>query len=170
MSVYKLHRKYVGGHHETNYDIEKEDQEDGQTSLRLTERVSVLFLTKSTHDHLTCDVSFFRRPHTTLTVTMTSMIAARTVARFHPLCRRAMMSAWSTRRTTTPQPQPSLHDSPPIVIPTSNTHLRPDTASPQTAAPPPPAPKAARPKPTIRAQKAALSLVSEQNVVPCLQT
>ncbi|KAN0138501.1 hypothetical protein V8E53_003489 [Lactarius tabidus] len=86
------------------------------------------------------------------------MIAARTVARFHPRCRRAMMSAWSTRRTTAPQPQPSLHDSPPIVISTSNTTLRPDTASPQTAAPPPPAPKAARPKLTIRAQKAALSL------------
>ena len=95
---------------------------------------------------------------------MTSMIAARTVVRFHPRCRRAMMSAWSTRRSTAPQPQPSLHDSPPIVIPTSNTPLRPDTASPQTAAPPPPVPKAARPKPTIRAQKAALTLVSEKTL------
>jgi hypothetical protein len=95
---------------------------------------------------------------------MTTMIAARTVARLHPRCPRAMMSAWSSRRSTAPQPQPPLHDSPPIVIPTSNTTLRPDTASPQTAAPPPPAPKAARPKPTIRAQKAALSLVSKQTL------
>jgi hypothetical protein len=95
---------------------------------------------------------------------MTTMIAARTVARLHPRCPRAMMSAWSSRRSTAPQPQPPLHDSPPIVISTSNTTLRPDTASPQTAAPPPPAPKAARPKPTIRAQKAALSLVSKQTL------
>ncbi|KAI9445513.1 hypothetical protein H4582DRAFT_932753 [Lactarius indigo] len=89
---------------------------------------------------------------------MTTMIAARTASRFHSCCRRAMMSAWSARRSVAPQPQPSLHDSPPIVIPTSNTPLRPDIASPQTAARPPPAPKVARPKPTIRAQKAALSL------------
>ncbi|KAH9177024.1 hypothetical protein EDB89DRAFT_1937706 [Lactarius sanguifluus] len=89
---------------------------------------------------------------------MTTMIAARTASRFHSCCRRAMMSAWSARRSAAPQPQPSLHDSPPIVIPASNTPLHPDIASPQTAARPPPAPKVARPKPTIRAQKAALSL------------
>ncbi|KAH9982170.1 hypothetical protein BGW80DRAFT_1261938 [Lactifluus volemus] len=78
--------------------------------------------------------------------------------------RRAMMSAWSTRSstptspTTIADPQPPLHDSPSIVIPTSKASLSPDAASPQTAALPPPAPKVARPKPTIRAQKAALTL------------
>ncbi|KAH9994388.1 hypothetical protein BJV77DRAFT_930974, partial [Russula vinacea] len=76
--------------------------------------------------------------------------------------RRAMMSAWSSRNATTTQPVPSpqspLHDTPPIVIPTSNAPLSPDAASPQTAARPPPAPKLSRPKPTLRAQKAALTL------------
>lgn len=75
-----------------------------------------------------------------------------------------MMSAWSSRTSapapTVANPQPSLHDSPPIVIPTSKAPLSPDAASPQIAARPPPAPKMARPKPTIRAQKAALTLVS----------
>ncbi len=82
--------------------------------------------------------------------------------------RRAMMSAWSSRGATAPQAipnsvpntQPPLHDSPPIIIPTSNTPLSPDAASPQTAARPPPAPKVTRSKPTLRAQKAALTLVS----------
>ena len=78
--------------------------------------------------------------------------------------RRAMMSAWSSRSATAtktvPNAQPPLHDSPPVIIPTSNTPLSPDAASPQTAARPPPAPKATRPKPTLRPQKAALSLVS----------
>ena len=78
--------------------------------------------------------------------------------------RRAMMSAWSSRSPTAtksvPNPQPSLHESPSIVIPTSNTPLSPDAASPQIAARPPPAPKVSRPKPTLRPQKAALTLVS----------
>jgi hypothetical protein len=88
--------------------------------------------------------------------------------------RRAMMSAWSTRSstptspTTIADPQPPLHDSPSIVIPTSKASLSPDAASPQTAALPPPAPKVARPKPTIRAQKAALTLVSHSS--PCLSS
>jgi len=74
------------------------------------------------------------------------------------------MSAWSSRSATSTKTvpnntQPPLHDStPPIVIPTSNTPLSPDAASPQTAARPPPAPKATRPKPTLRPQKAALTL------------
>lgn len=73
-----------------------------------------------------------------------------------------MMSAWSSRSATATKPvpntQPPLHDTPPIVIPTSNTPLSPDAASPQTAARPPPAPKVTRPKPTLRPQKAALTL------------
>ena len=94
----------------------------------------------------------------------------------HSIClsyacrRRAMMSAWSSSRNATPTPtrqsvaspnsQPPLHDSPPAVVPTSNARLNPDASSPQIAARPPPAPKVTRPKPTIRAQKAALILVS----------
>ncbi|KAI0271605.1 hypothetical protein BC834DRAFT_930768 [Gloeopeniophorella convolvens] len=75
--------------------------------------------------------------------------------------RRAMMSAWSPRSSTAPQtanPEPPLHDSPPVVVPTDKTPLNSDAASPQVAARPPPIPKAERPKPTIRAQKAALML------------
>jgi len=122
---------------------------------------------------------------TRLTTTMAS-----TLARVHPFhliprtptypillsysCRRrAMMSAWSSRSATAtksvPNTQPPLHDTPPIVIPASNTPLSPDAASPQIAARPPPAPKATRPKPTLRPQKAALSLVSyHKSHSPCL--
>lgn len=111
-----------------------------------------------------------------LTTTMAS-----TLARVHPFhliprtssysillpysCRRrSMMSAWSshsaTATKTVSNAQPPLHDTPPIVIPTSNTPLSPNAASPQIAARPPPAPKATRPKPTLRPQKAALTLVN----------
>jgi len=82
--------------------------------------------------------------------------------------RRAMMSAWSSRGSPPPpqtvanpqqtQPDPHDRDAPPIVIPNSKAPLSPDAASPQTAARPPPAPKITRSKPTIRAQKAALTL------------
>jgi hypothetical protein len=117
---------------------------------------------------------------TTTTPPLTTTMAS-TLARVHPFhliprtsthsillsysCRRrAMMSAWSSRSATAtktvPNAQPPLHDSPPVIIPTSNTPLSPDAASPQTAARPPPAPKATRPKPTLRPQKAALTLVS----------
>ena len=88
--------------------------------------------------------------------------------------RRAMMSAWSSRSSPQPQPQPQtvadpkppLRDPPPIVIPSSKTLLSPDAASPQIAARPPPAPKTTRPKPTIRAQKAAITLVSKRHSDP----
>jgi hypothetical protein len=86
--------------------------------------------------------------------------------------RRAMMSAWSSRSPPQPQtvanPQPPLHDSPPIVIPNSKAPLNPDAGSPQTAARPPPAPKMMRPKPTIRAQKVALTIVSNRHFNPSL--
>jgi hypothetical protein len=119
----------------------------------------------------------YRHAMTPLTTTMASALARvhpfhlipRTSTYSTPLTyscrRRAMMSAWSSRSATAaksvPNAQPPLHDSPPIVIPTSNTPLSPDAASPQTAARPPPAPKATRPKPTLRPQKAALTLVSD---------
>jgi hypothetical protein len=112
--------------------------------------------------------------------TTTTTMASLSIARIHvthriplPAClsyscrRRAMMSAWSSRSSPAPpqtaatRPQPPLHDSPPIVIPNTKAPLSPDAASPQTAARPPPAPKITRPKPTIRAQKAALTLVSK---------
>jgi hypothetical protein len=128
----------------------------------------------------------YSRPNTTMrigrighsTTTRLTTTMASTLARVHPFhliprtsillshsCRRrAMVSAWSSRSATAtktvPNPQPPLHDSPPVIIPTSNTPLSPDAASPQTAARPPPAPKATRPKPTLRPQKAALTLVS----------
>jgi hypothetical protein len=104
--------------------------------------------------------------------TMALSIARRTVTGPIYSCRRrAMMSAWSSRSstpaptssTTIADPQPPLHDSPSIVIPTSKAPLSPDAASPQTAARPPPVPKVARLKPTIRAQKAALTLVSHSS-------
>ena len=117
--------------------------------------------------------------HTTITVTT----MASSIVRIHaahripfPTClsyscrRRAMMSAWSSR--SPPQPQtaanlrPPLHDSPPIVIPDAKAPLSPDAGSPQTAARPPPAPKMTRPKPTIRAQKVALTLVSNRRPNP----
>jgi hypothetical protein len=114
-----------------------------------------------------------------LTIELTTTTMASSLARIHlphwiprtatnlsySCRRRAMMSAWSSRSATATQPVPSspkppLHDTPPIVIPTSNAPLSPDAASPQTAARPPSAPKVTRPKPTLRAQKAALTLVS----------
>ncbi|KAF9535787.1 hypothetical protein CPB83DRAFT_842332 [Crepidotus variabilis] len=76
--------------------------------------------------------------------------------------RRAMMAP--ALRTYHPNLRPTLPDQPPVAIPadkvasTSATPLSADAASPQTAAPPPPAPKAERPRPKIRATKAALSL------------
>lgn len=93
--------------------------------------------------------------------------------------RRAMMSAWRNPESSTPTAStsqthhdPPLHDSPPVVVPNSKTPLNPDAASPQTAARPPPAPKAERPKPQIRARKAALSIVrldlSYRVLPPCL--
>ncbi|KAI0043873.1 hypothetical protein FA95DRAFT_1478146, partial [Auriscalpium vulgare] len=76
--------------------------------------------------------------------------------------RRAMMSAWSARGVSAPHrdphAEPPLHDSPPVVIPATNTPLSSDAASPQVAARPPPLPKAERPKPQLRAKKAALSI------------
>ncbi|KAI0307509.1 hypothetical protein B0F90DRAFT_1621388 [Multifurca ochricompacta] len=110
---------------------------------------------------------------TSITINLTRIRGTHSIPRtiIHPIhstyfCRRrAMMSAWSSRSSTpttstqtVTNPRPPLHDSPPVVIPTSNTPLSPDAASPQIAARPPPAPKVARPKPTIRAQKAALTL------------
>jgi len=57
--------------------------------------------------------------------------------------------------------EPALPNQPPVVIPEkpANTpELSPDAASPQIAARPPKPPKAERPKPRLRAQKAAISL------------
>ncbi|KDQ54929.1 hypothetical protein JAAARDRAFT_38043 [Jaapia argillacea MUCL 33604] len=96
--------------------------------------------------------------------------------------RRAMMlmSAWShdERKPHPPlsQPQPSsssstpgipssqgLSESQPLVIPSTRTvpppaGLSSDAASPQIAARPPPAPKVEKPRPKIKATKAALTI------------
>ncbi|CCM01844.1 uncharacterized protein FIBRA_03914 [Fibroporia radiculosa] len=67
-------------------------------------------------------------------------------------------------RPRTPQSQPALGQTPPVVVPAESTSvpspktLSPDAASPQVAARPPPAPKAERRKPTIKATKAAITL------------
>ena len=52
-----------------------------------------------------------------------------------------------------PQREPLLQDQPPVVVPSL------DVASPQIAARPPRPPRAEKPKPTLRATKAAISLV-----------
>ncbi|THH21017.1 hypothetical protein EW146_g484 [Bondarzewia mesenterica] len=80
-----------------------------------------------------------------------------------PPSRRAMMSAWSGRDAPLPIrpsaiPEPPLHDSPPVVVPSTNTPLCADAASPQIAARPPPAPRAERPKPKLRPRTAALTI------------
>ncbi|KAJ6573962.1 hypothetical protein DFH09DRAFT_1032173 [Mycena vulgaris] len=71
--------------------------------------------------------------------------------------RRAMMSALRPRED---QHAPLLPDSPPIVVP-SATSLSPDAAAPQTVARPPPLPKAEKPRPVLRATKAALTITPE---------
>ncbi len=92
-----------------------------------------------------------------------------------PSHRHAMMSALShDRRSPLPQStasstastssSPLLGETPPVVVPSSKPpsgkDLSPNAASPQVAARPPPAPKAERPRPKIRAAKAAITLVS----------
>ncbi|TCD61789.1 Iron-sulfur assembly protein 1 [Steccherinum ochraceum] len=84
-----------------------------------------------------------------------------------PSHRHAMMSAMSRASGShVPLPgsnhAPTLGETPPVVIPTSKApsakDLSADAAAPQVAAKPPPAPKAERPRPTIRASKAAISI------------
>ncbi|KAF5337400.1 hypothetical protein D9611_003392 [Ephemerocybe angulata] len=82
------------------------------------------------------------------------------------ISRRAMMSALRSPATPSP-PLQSLSDSPssPSTSTSSNsvpldsrTMLSRDAAAPQTAARPPAAPKAEKPRPKIRASKAALTM------------
>ncbi|KIY69322.1 hypothetical protein CYLTODRAFT_372913 [Cylindrobasidium torrendii FP15055 ss-10] len=55
-----------------------------------------------------------------------------------------------------------LADSPPVVIPsTSASTLDRDASAPQTAARPPPTPRAEKPRPKLRATKAALTITSD---------
>ncbi|KAJ7748464.1 hypothetical protein DFH07DRAFT_888780 [Mycena maculata] len=71
--------------------------------------------------------------------------------------RRAMMSAYRPRED---QLSPLLPDAPPVVVP-SATSLSADAAAPQTVARPPPLPKAEKPRPVLRATKAALTITPE---------
>ncbi|KAJ3481382.1 hypothetical protein NLI96_g7695 [Meripilus lineatus] len=83
-----------------------------------------------------------------------------------PSHRHAFMSALSRPSTSIPPlprtPAPTLGETPPVVTPSGKTptpkDLSADAASPQTAARPPPVPKAERPRPKIRATKAAISM------------
>ena len=91
-----------------------------------------------------------------------------------PSHRHAMMSALSrdgpspppqsTTSTASTSSSPLLGETPPVVVPSSKPpsakDLSPNAASPQVAARPPPVPKAERPRPKIRATKAAITLVS----------
>ncbi|OBZ79062.1 Iron-sulfur assembly protein 1 [Grifola frondosa] len=89
-----------------------------------------------------------------------------------PSHRHAMMSALSHERphlplpSTSSQPAPTLAESPPVVVPSATSTpsaktLSAHAASPQVAARPPPLPKAERPRPTIKATKAAITLTAE---------
>ncbi|KAJ7037502.1 hypothetical protein C8F04DRAFT_999198 [Mycena alexandri] len=69
--------------------------------------------------------------------------------------RRAMMSAFRPQGDERTVPIP-----PPLVVP-SSTLLSPDAAAPQTVARPPPLPKAEKPRPVLRATKAALTITPE---------
>jgi iron-sulfur cluster assembly accessory protein len=83
-----------------------------------------------------------------------------------PTHRRAMMSALShspdlhsaTKPSKPLASTPELPDSPPIVIPSPKS-LSSDAASPQTVARPPPAPKVEKPRPQLKATKAAITIV-----------
>jgi len=68
------------------------------------------------------------------------------------------MSAF--RPPTAIHPIPQLGEAPPTVVP-SPISLSNDAAAPQTAAKPPPLPKAEKPRPKIRASKAALTITPE---------
>lgn len=95
-----------------------------------------------------------------------------------PSHRHAMMSALSHDRPAPPPSSskskpstsastgPLLGETPPVVVssstpskPPTAKNLSPNAASPQVAARPPPIPKAERPRPKIRAAKAAITLV-----------
>ncbi|OJT07934.1 Iron-sulfur assembly protein 1 [Trametes pubescens] len=74
-------------------------------------------------------------------------------------------STSSASPTTSTSSSPTLGETPPVVVPSPSKpptarNLSPDAASPQVAARPPPVPKAERPRPKIRAQKAAITLTS----------
>ncbi|KAI0089722.1 hypothetical protein BDY19DRAFT_984742 [Irpex rosettiformis] len=76
------------------------------------------------------------------------------------------MSAFSPNSINPPFPLPrsklTLGETPPVAIPSTSQpsakDLSADAASPQVAARPPPVPKAERPRPKIRAAKAAITM------------
>ena len=84
-----------------------------------------------------------------------------------PIHRHAMMSAFSPNSMNTPPPlprsKPTMGETPSMVVPSTSRpsakDLSADAASPQVAARPPPVPKAERPRPKIRAAKAAITMV-----------
>ncbi|KAJ4471373.1 hypothetical protein C8J55DRAFT_521505 [Lentinula edodes] len=72
--------------------------------------------------------------------------------------RRAMISAYKPGENSFDHA--AITETPPVVVPSTKTFL-PDASAPQTAAGPPPAPRAEKPRPKLRATKAALSITSE---------
>ncbi|KAI0717494.1 hypothetical protein C8T65DRAFT_640773 [Cerioporus squamosus] len=111
-----------------------------------------------------------QRAHAHVSFSMSTPLTRALV--YLPSHRHAMMSALShDRRPSPPQSSastastsssPLLGETPPVVVPSSKPpsakDLSPNAASPQVAARPPPAPKAERPRPKIRAAKAAITL------------
>ncbi|KAJ4485484.1 hypothetical protein J3R30DRAFT_3283253 [Lentinula aciculospora] len=72
--------------------------------------------------------------------------------------RRAMMSAYKPSENSTNHA--AITETPTVIVPSTEGFL-PDASAPQTAAGPPPAPKADKPRPKLRATKAALSITLE---------
>ena len=75
-------------------------------------------------------------------------------------------SSSKSKPSTSASTGPLLGETPPVVVssstpskPPTAKNLSPNAASPQVAARPPPIPKAERPRPKIRAAKAAITLV-----------
>jgi len=65
-----------------------------------------------------------------------------------------------TTKPAKPPTPPELPDSTPVVVPSSNS-LSSDAASPQTVARPPAVPRAEKPRPQLKATKAAITITSE---------
>lgn len=129
---------------------------------------SILFSSSSRMS--TIPLMAFHRAQNAARLISSSHLASSSSQLIHlPSHRHAMMSALSRPSTSRPPlphtPAPTLGETPPVVA-TPSTGKTPspkdfsaDASSPQIAARPPPLPKVERPRPQIRATKAAISMV-----------
>ncbi|KAJ3986324.1 hypothetical protein F5890DRAFT_1407527 [Lentinula detonsa] len=104
---------------------------------------SFLYLTRFQHAARFSALPFLYPCHPTLSVPV----------------RRAMMSAYNKPGENNFD-HAAITETPPVVVP-SNKSLSLDASAPQTAAGPPLIPRAEKPRPKLRATKAALSITSE---------